>query len=219
MNLYEQFVEAIQSTQNKNLIVDNILKGQKYTTFQFFQISSYRIEISPIENINEIPKFYPTEIYLPYVKNINDYFKTYPELYLLSICSTVDNSFFEINFKESLKNLLQHKHTFNSHQLKLSPTKQQHEYRNNYYLIHKYLKENFPKSTNSNNYYIINTTLQNFKFEIVEFKNFKDFDFLLCSDDINLIKEKSALVFFNESTIDMQKTIEKIELFNSMKNF
>ncbi len=219
MTLYEQFLETIQSTQDKNLIVDNILNGQKYTTFKFFEFSSSTIDVSPIENITNIPRFSQTEIYLPYVKNINDYFKIYPELSILSNCSPIKNSFCRINSQKSLKNLLQHKHTFNSHQLKLSPSQKQLEYRNNYYLIHKYLKEHFPKSTNSNNYYIINTSLQNFKFEIVEFENFKDFDFLLCSDDINLIKEKSALVFLNESTIDMQKTIEKIKLFNDMKCF
>lgn len=219
MTLYEQFLETIQSTQDKNLIVDNILKGQKYTTFHFFEFSSSTIDVSPIENITNIPRFSPTAIYLPYVKNINDYFKTYPELYLLSNSSPIENSSCKIHIKESLKNLLQHKHTFNSHQLKLSPSQKQLEYRNNYYLIHEYLKEHFPKSKNSNNYYIINTTYQNFKFEIVEFQKFKDFDFLLCSDDVNLIKEKSALVFLNESTIDMQKTIEKIKLFNDMKNF
>lgn len=218
MNLYEQFLETIQSTQDKNLIVDNILKGQIYTIFQFFEVSSSIIDVSHIENITYIPRFSQTEIYLPYVKNINDSFKIYPELSLLSHCSPIENSFRRIDIQESLKNILQHKHTFNSHQLKLAPSQKQLEYRNNYYLIHKYLKENFPKSKNSNYYYIINRKIKNFEFEIVEFQKFKDFDCLLCSDDILLIKEKSALVF-NESTIDMQKTIEKIKLFNDMKCF
>lgn len=67
MTLYEQFLKTIQKTQDKNIIVDNILKGQIYSILKIKpDINNlHLLDIKLFGNTQKFPDFEKDELYFP----------------------------------------------------------------------------------------------------------------------------------------------------------
>lgn len=236
MTLYEEFLKTIQATQDKNIIIDNLLKGVQYI---FFKIEPINNTINTDNNLLKIsigkrvsgyiPSFAYNKIYLPYHGLDMDYILSYYTEFLLCHINEITDRYIQIDITQSLNNFQKNNTPFNSHQVKLIEIKNQKKlnFIQNYQSISEYLKETLIVPKKKNYAYILQF---NYKYLIdpflelipVEPENFECYDFLFFSEKEELIKENSNLIFkdsTNSMLIDIEKTIEKIEFFNSMKNF
>lgn len=238
MNLYQQFIETIQATQNKNTIFDNILKGIEYSIFQIEpiedNIDSNSLQIIYLRNIRNIECFSLNYIYIPTsssdnLHSINLFLKNYK-----CHVNKIGHYSFDIDITKSLKIIQNNKKLFNIHNVELPTIKTEKlsKFIQNYTLICEYLKKH-STLTQSNYAYIVSFDYMS-SFDSIYFKppilklvfvnpeDFKGYDNLFFIDKKELIKQSSGLLFANYEDailIDLNKTIEKIELFNSIKNF
>ncbi len=237
MTLYDQFIETIKATQNQKVIIENILNGQEYAVLKIKQdknslsYSPNVLKIICTSKIRSIPDFTNNDIFFPLLNSsmLNDYIKHYTELSLLDITYKNNISIY-IDISKSLNNFKNNTKKFDTHK-KISPQNIKQEkldFLNNYYTICNYLKEISNPDHQNKQAFIINFDSAFFKNpilytqEIIQ-ENFQDFDFLFFAENEESIYNDSGLIFSNKNSkkniIDIPKTIEKIELYNSMKNF
>lgn len=169
-------------------------------------------------------------MYLPTLSNnnINNYVQNYKELSLCNI-KNIKKNYITIDIQQTLINFKENTINFNSHELPFfeTETEQKSTFINNYYLICNYLKETLPTPKQKNYAFVINFDAYFYKFptyslKIVDPEDFKDFEFLFFLEDKKNIKKKSNLFFYNKgksTTIDIKKSITKIDTFNAIKNF
>lgn len=238
MTLYDQFIETIKATQNQNAIIENILNGQQYAILELSQeknVLSYSpnvLKITCTVKTTNIPNFTKNDIFFPLLNSstLNDYIKHYTELSLLDITYRYNSYSIYINISKSLNNFKNNTKKFDTHK-KISPENIKQEkldFLNNYYTICNYLKEISNPDHKNKQAFIINFDSAFFKNpilytqEVIQ-ENFQDFDFLFFAENEESIYNDSGLIFSNKNSkkniIDIPKTIEKIELYNSMKNF
>lgn len=229
MTLYNQFIQTIKAIQDKNLIVYNLLKGQKYSSFTVGKIDDNSLYIKFNEVISVIPDFEEHHIFLPYLndRNMHSYSNEYFEL--LCDIQEIDPNHIIINIEKSLQKIQKNKLNFQSNKtllpkISFSKTQNKLNFSNQYYIICNHIKEITKQNNNNQHAFIVNFNfrLSTFNLKFVEPKQFDNFEFLFFIDDKNIIKEYSNLVFQKQgksTDIDIKKTILKIELFNSMKNF
>lgn len=240
MTLYDEFIQTIKSTQNQKVIIENILNGQQYAVLQIKQdknslsYSPNVLKITCTFKITSIPDFTKNYIFFPLLNpssssTLNDYIQHYTELSLLDITYANNNSIY-IDISNTLNNFKNNTKIFDTHK-KISPENIKQEildFINNYYTICNYLKEISNPDHKNKQAFIINFDSSFFKDSIlytqeVIQENFTDFDFLFFAENEENFCKDSGLIFSNENSkeniIDIPKTIEKIELYNSMKNF
>jgi len=237
MTLYDQFIETIKATQNQKVIIENILNGQEYAVLQLTQdknslsYSPNVLKIICTAKTKNIPNFMNNYIFFPLLNSstLNDYITHYPELSLLDITYKNNMSIY-INISETLNNFKNNTKIFDTHK-KISPeniTQERLDLINNYYTICNYLKEISNPDHKNKQPFIINFDSSFFKNPIlythdVIKENFQNFEFLFFAENEESIYKDSGLIFSNKNSknniIDIPKTIEKIELYNSMKNF
>ena len=233
MTLYDQFIQTIKATQNQKVIIENILNGQEYAVLQLTQdknslsYSPNVLKITCTAKTKNIPNFMNNYIFFPLLNSstLNDYITHYPELSLLDITYKNNMSIY-INISETLNNFKNNTKIFDTHK-KISPeniTQERLDFINNYYTICNYLKEISNSDHKNKHAFIINFFRDYILYinEVIQ-ENFQDFEFLFFAENEESIYKNSGLIFSNKSPknnmIDIPKTIEKIELFNSMKNF
>ncbi len=249
MNLYQQFIEAIQSTQDKNIIFDNILKGIEYSIFEIKPIEdnldSNSLKIIYVKNIRNIEYFSLNYIYIPThsdnIHYINLFLKNYNchvnkinyKCHIHKINYYMD-TYIDIDINKSLKRIQNNKKLLNIHNVELPTIKTEKllKFIQNYTLICEYLKENSTLTQPNYAYTLSFDYMGSFnsiyfqppilKLVFVNPEDFKNYDYLFFIDKKELIKQNSGLFFADYDAallININKTIEKIELFNSLKNF
>ena len=231
MTLYDEFIQTIKATQDKKVIIDNMLKGKKYTAVKIEKYidkpNTLKIEIKG--NIHTLPDFLPNEIYLPSLNSkyelplISYHLKKHLEI---SLCQPYEiNSFFiYIDIQKSLQNFKENKKPFHSHQVSFYNTPKQLKFHQNYYSICNYIKEVSSNSEKEQYAFVLNFDYVKTKFnlKIVPRTNFEDFEYLFFLEDKKLLKEHSNLFFHDKeksTIIDIEKTMKKIDLFNKIKDF
>lgn len=233
---YKEFKKNLQLTQDKKKIVENLLNGRRYVRFNFNKIISkdgkeLLIEIEKLSSTRTIPNFNKNSIYLPYIgrsEDIEDYIKEYSEL---NTCAIKDKTLTTIYIEvvQTLNNLKENKISTNTHKIRFRENKQRNEFKENYYFILNFIKENYPLTDENKNAFLLN------------------FDFVLktCTlkkiKNIDLFKDLDNIVYFEERIIDfhseyplnlipleknnsfsmnnIDKTIEKIKIYKNMENF
>ncbi len=70
LNLYGEFLKVIQSKQDKKVIIENMLQGQKYISFTIQPDHDYPsvLTIRISTTIRTLPSFNSNEFYLPYIE-------------------------------------------------------------------------------------------------------------------------------------------------------
>lgn len=238
MTLYDQFIQTIKSTQNQKVIIENILNGQKYAVLQITQdknsagYSPNALKITCTSKTINIPNFKNNDIFFPLLNSydLDDYIKHYSELSLLDIIYRNNSYSIHINIYKTLNNFKNNIAKFDTHK-KIIPKNIKNEKLNfldNYYTICNHLKEISTPDHKNKQAFIINFDFEFFKnsilytHEVIQ-ENFNDFEFLFFAENEESIYKDSGLIFSNKNSkkniIDIPKTIEKIELFNSMRNF
>ncbi len=233
---YLKLLETIKLTQDKELIINNILNGKKYAVLTISpdfdnKINQFNYDTCIIkysQMIRTIPDFNLNEIYLPYIcnndysNNLHKYVAKYKEL---NSCCIFEESFhyIYIDTNRSLHNLLKLNLDTQTHKLPIKKTEQKDFFFDSYYKILNYIKETTEtyKADNITDKrpYILNFDLKKkrFSFKQVDPNNFKDYDSLFLLENRNKIKD--YLIFNTDGSIDIQNTIHKIDLFNKMQNF
>lgn len=238
MTLYDQFIQTIKATQNQKVIIENILNGQQYAILQITQdknsaaYSPNVLKITCTAKTKNIPNFTKNDIFFPILNsyNLDDYIKHYSELSLLDITYKNNSYSIHINIYNSLNNFKNNIEKFNTHKkiLQQDIKNEKLNFLDNYYTICNYLKEISIPDHKNKHAFIINFDFSFFKEPIlytsdVQHENFPDFEFLFFAENEESIYKDSGLIFSNKNSnrniIDIPKTIEKIQLFHSMKNF
>lgn len=232
MTLYEQFLKLIQSKQDKKVIIDNMLQGQKYVIFIVTPNPTYPdlLTIQKFTNVRTLPTFDYNEFYLPHLKglenSVESRFISYLNKYLeLSLCQPYENSSYQIkiNIPLALENFKNNQLPFDSHSISFYNTPKKQKIFQTYYDICNYMKETVEVPEKQKHAFVLNFDFQTSRFNlrIVDQFNFHNFEYLFFLEDEKLLQEKSNLCFNskNAALIDLEMTIQKIELFNSMKNF
>lgn len=229
--------KSIYLTQDRENIIDNILTGKKYISFELIidqESLTFKIKMTNI--IKNISIFDINMIYLPLKKrhSIKDHFEQHKEL------SFLNNSFdsfdtININIIETINNLKNLKINkinvplpewfFRSSQLK----------RTNYFLICSFLKDNNKIKFNTKNIVLLNFSYSRGCYFLEKFSYNEMYDSLenvFYIEDINAdireIYPFSELCFNADEIIELknnryflnnEKTIEKISYINNLKNF
>lgn len=233
---YLKLLETIKLTQDKELIINNLLNGKKYAVFTISPdlnetTTQYNYKVCTIKyshRVRTTPDFNLNEIYLPYIytndysNDLHKYVAKYKEL---NSCCIFEESFHHIyiDTNRSLHNLLKANLDSQTHKLPIKKTDKKDFFSESYYKILNYIKETtelyHPDHITDKRPYILNFDLKKkrFSFKQVDPKNFKDYDSLFLLENRNKIKD--YLIFNTDGSIDIQNTIHKIDLFYKLKNF
>ncbi len=226
-NLYQQFLTAIESTQDKKSIIDNMLKGQKYAIFSiepsdFYESSELVVKLK--NTTRTLPQFEKNEIYLPYLDSfdITLYMDKFLELSLLEV-KKLSNHTAIIDLNKSLKNYLNNKKSFDSHQISFYNTPKKLKFSQDYYKICNYIKQTIQTPINPKYAFVVNFDFKTnrYNLRIVNPDNFNNFEYLFFIDDKKTLREASNLMFNSKvaARIDMEKSMSKIDLFEKIKDF
>lgn len=233
---YLKLLETIKLTQDKELIINNLLNGKKYAVFTISPDldetnTQYNYKVCNIKyshRVRTIPDFNYNEIYLPYI-HTNDYSndnRKYAAKYkeLFSCCIFEEQyDFIRIDTARSLHNLLKANLDSATHKFTFKHNPKKDFFFESYYKILNYIKETShkynPQHNTEKRTYILNFDLKKKRFSLkeVEPNNFKDYDSLFLLENRNKIRD--YLIFNTDGLIDIENTIHKIDLFNEMKYF
>lgn len=226
LNLYGEFIKLIQSKQDKKVIIDNMLQGQKYISFTIHPDHDYPsvLTIRISTTIRTLPSFNSNEFYLPYIEEhqIIPYLNKFLEL---SLCHSyeVSNYYIKIDITKTLENFKNNQLPFDTHSISFYNTPKKRKFLETYYDICNYMKETVKVPEKQKYAFVLNFDFKTTRFNlrIVDQFNFHNFEYLFFLEDKKLLQENSNLVFKSQTAapIDLEMTMEKINLFKSMKNF
>ena len=233
---YYNFLKKMKSTQDHKKIIENLLNGKVYVEFQFkfydkLHFDKLILEIKLRSSTKNIPNFLENSIYLPFIKdfNIENYIENLEEFRFLKILKITNNKEIVIDLKESVENLNKNEFKFNSHDLKIKTNEEKEEFKYNYTLIYTFIKSNYKQNEVSKNAFLINfdVTRKILRLEKVKYDHIlKDLDILFYvkedNSDLRTLFPFNVLSFkykSNDIVIDIKQSVEKINLFNNIKNF
>ncbi len=238
---FNLFLEKIKLNQDYNKIIENLFNGKKYVEFQFKYYDKYHsnalvVDVKLRRTFENLPNFSENCIYLPFFRDydIKSYFSKYEELKQLTILNISGNTDknISIDLNKSLENMEKITTIFNSHNVKVVTDAKKQNLRKNYNLILNFLKENIDNKNNTDNYVFINFDVKRnlLKLEKCKYTTIlKDLNLIFCiNKNIEDINEIKMLYPFNilefkdkkdQLIVDIEKSIEKINLFKNMKNF
>ncbi len=216
MTLYQQFIETIQATQDKNIIFDNILKGIEYSIFEIKPIEdnldSNSLKIIYVKNIRNIEYFSLNYIYIPTPSDNIHYINLFLKNYNCHVNKINDinyymDTYIDIDITKSLKRIQNNKKLLNIHNVELPTIKTEKlsKFIQNYKLICEYLKENSTLTQPNYAYTLSFDYMGSFhsiyfkppilKLVFVNPEYFKNYDHLFFIDKKELIKQNSGLFF------------------------
>lgn len=238
--IYEDFLKKMKSTQDYKKIVQNLLDGKKYIEFQFkfynevYLSGNFKGEKSLILNVRlrntvtNIKDFSLNSIYLPFIDSfkIEDYINKYQELKVFKILKTSYNDII-IDLKETLNNFNTFEFDSISHNLKIKNNEIRNKFKEDYKIINDFIKDN--NTSKKENPFFLNF---DFKRKILRLEKvnditlFENLDVIFYLenniDDLRNIHPFSVLHFKYKNSdivIDIEKSLEKIQLFKNMSNF
>lgn len=246
---YNQIIEFLSLKQDYQNIIDNILEGQVYVSFDYTIDALYKnIYINLQRKIYQIPVFTQSTFYLPFKQDdsIINYLSEYKELEFLKFKKVRSNqSKVMIDIEKTLQNINElkeiNKNTTITNNNIIHPSRK--DYKDNYNLLLDYIKNNFENNHSKKDFiFILNVNYRNNEYFLQKIPYNNIYDnlnnvFFIDNYDIDLrdlypfntllFQEKKESNFTidlkaykNTSYIfDKEKTIEKILLKNNLKNF
>lgn len=229
--LIRKELSARQDYQN---IINNIINGQPYIYFELIKkINNLTFMLCVGKKIENIPMFNKYSIYVPFEKNftITDYIEKYSELNIMSYHKKSSNNLL-VNIEQTLINLQNKEKKIISHNINIQESKKRKEFKENYYLIINFIKEHdkdFHKKYNNKNFYFLNFNYKKNTFYFDKSGINSLFDSVDNIFYLDSYKEELTtlyplnLLYFKEDydgeILDFEKSLERINAFNNMKNF
>lgn len=226
---YENIKSFLNKTQDYNKIVDNILNGIPYVELIIVKnVDLLTIKLEVGKKIDGLPNFEEGYFYFPYISGkIEDYMNTYKDLKLISFKTNKPREVL-INISESLENFKNKELDTSVHDIQMG-NKNNKNFKENYHLIKNYIIKNYPKEIKGNTAFLLCFNSKINKYFIKKTKNldlFGKIDNIFYLENYRTdLKSLPALsdLFFNNQvktlTLDIDKTVEKINIINTMENF
>lgn len=230
----ESIREELSARQDYQTIINNIINGQPYIYFELIKkINNLTFMLCIGKKIENIPMLNKYSIYVPFEENftITDYIEKYSELNIMSYHQKSSNNLL-VNIEQTLINLKNKEKKIISHNINIEESQKRKEFKKNYYLIINFIKEHdkdFYKKYNNKNFYFLNFNYKKNTFYFDKsginslFDNVDNIFYLdRYKDELTTLYPLNLLYFkedYDGEILDFEKSLERINAFNNMKNF
>lgn len=239
---YKKDVKLIKSflekTQDKKKIINNIMNGVPYVEFKFIFIIEKSILVIDYYELYSFPIFNENSFFFPKIEGywLTDYLFDHPVLKRLS-CDIELSQPYNIDVDKTMENI-KGISEINSdiHNVEIKKTEDINEFLYNYNIIQNYISENYKERRKKGSGFLLDFDFSNQRYFLSKIKNihlYKDYlevFYLKNKQDLKTIDCLNEL-YFKDSDIfigiyehpfyvlDINKSIEKIKLINTLKNF